>query len=422
MLENLKYQYSSMYVKDWRNISNAERIFTLQGLLGELDSVDDVSRRGALESITYVALGNFGHITATPDHVHQIKRNTKFLWNHGALGPVYQLLTHLINKKVPEDLYEFEENEEPLSQKSSENQDQELMNALTILYFMLETNRNDNIFAKDVDALEPPILQFTIKTIGRLRWGISGNLPLRNMFLLFWKIMLCLFGDSRQMDRTKRYMRKKYKLSEKVDHNAVSASPLDYHAFRQDIVQRYPAYVPPSSNLPKSFSNNRSMSQYIEVPRPSHAQPSNVTLPAPVAHIATPAPSPPASPAIASGQKVRKSVFMTNQSYPFLHPTENSVPQSIIEASELFSERVHTTPEMVQLWNERDKFMQQERGWVGSNENEGFGKELTHEEIVLKRIEKVYTDTIPQLHSFVVVVLKFMLASISFTSTEGQSK
>lgn len=371
-------------------------------------------RQGALSSLAYIALGNYGHISSTSDHVHHIKKNTRFLWKHDALRPLYQFLIRVINEKVPEQFF-LTESEPPQSL------DQELMDGLTIIYFMLESNRNDKKFAKDVDGLSPPILPFMIQAIGRLRWDVSGNLPLRNMFLVFWKLMLCLFGDAKQLERTKMYTRRKYGLSEDVNEDTVTASPLDYHAFRQDVVLRYPSYIPPSSTLPKSFENARSMSQYIEIPRPVHAQSSNNTLPVPVVHIATPAPSPPASPAIAAGQKVRKSVFMTNQSFPFIHPTEGSVPQSIMEASELFAARVHTTTEMVQLWEERDKFMQQERGWVVAKAEEESKQELTNDEVILQRIEKVYVDTVPQMNSFLLVILKFMLASISFTS-EGNSK
>lgn len=364
----------------------------MKGLLGELDSNDNSSRRSALASITYIALGGFGHITSTSDHVTQIKKNTIFLWKHGSLVPLYQLLVRNINEKVPEQLFRFEVSEITSSSSSNilESLDLELMNTLTILYFMLETNRNNLEFAQDLDELDPPLLQFLIQSIGRLRWGISGNLPLRNLFLFFWKAMLCLFGDSKQLAKTKSFLRRKYNLSEEVDDNAVTASPLDYHAFRQDIISRYPAYIPPSSCLPDFIENSRSMSHYIEIPRPVHAQSSNNALPVPVVHIATPAPSPPASPAIAAGQKVRKSVFMTNQSFPFIHPTTDTIPQSIIEASELFATRVHTTTEMVQLWEERYKFMTSERGWVNSGLESTSQGDKTHEEVILDRIERLY--------------------------------
>lgn len=382
---------SSLTLSEWRNTSEAEKVFTLKGLLGQLDNYDDDIRRNALSSITYIALGSFGYITSTADHVLQIKKNTKFLWKHGALIPLYRLLVKTMNEKVPEQLFSYDETRET-SSGGAESLDQELMNTLTSLYFILETNRSNPEFANDFDALDPPSLQFFIRAIGRLRWGISGNFPLRNLFLFFWKTMLCLFGDSKQLEKTRSYMRKKCNLPEEVDENAVTASPLDYHAFRQDIVSRYPAYMPPSSCIPSFIDNSRSMSHFIEIPRPVHTHASNNALPIPVVHIATPAPSPPASPAIAAGQKVRKSVFMTNQSFPFIHPTTDTIPHSIIEASELFANRVNTTPEIVQLWEERLRFMTSERGWINSAETEPRG-EKSHEEVILERIERLYVSS-----------------------------
>lgn len=405
-------------ILDWGKISNAERTYTCKGLLGQLDSEDGNARQPALASLAYIAMGNYGVISSVQDHIYRIKINTRFLWKNGSLGPIYKLLTRCINLKVPDTLFTFD---------ATEGLDDELSNCLTILYFMIETNRHDAQFAKDLDTLDPPILQFLIRAIGRLRWGVSGNLPLREMFLLFWKVMVGLFGDTAKLESVKKYMRRKYKLSENsADPNTVTASPLDYHAFRQDIMQRYPAYVPPPSKVPQGVDNVHSMSQYIEIPRPIHAQTQNTALPAPVVHIATPAPSPPATPAIVPGQRAKKSLFMTNTGFPFIHPTQGNetVPQSIIEASELFAARVQTEPEMVQLWAERDLFMRQERGWLMGEEEteeemEDTGDGDQDEETILRRIEKVYVDTIPQLNAFIVVILKFMLASISATSQEG---
>ena len=381
---------------DWGLSSKEEKELILQSHISQLESDDDALRRTSVACITYIALGNYGHILSTPDHVDQIKANTQYLLKQGALKPLYALLIKQINQKVPENLFSFNESLDDIPGYPHNllgSIDQELMNTLTIIYFILETNRNDPEFASEIDALDPPLLQFLITAIGRLRWGISGDLPLRNLFLFFWKALMCLFGDSSQMGKVQDFMRQKYNLPAEVDPNEVTASPLDYHAFRQDIISRYPAYIPPSSTLPDTFENTRSMAHYIEIPRPAHAQTSNNSLPVPTVHIATPAPSPPASPAIAAGQKVRKSVFMTNQSFPFIHPTDDSVPQSIIEASELFSTRVRTTPEMVQLWEERDRFMQQERGWVNGkrdSDQTNLPKEKRQEEIILDRIEKLY--------------------------------
>lgn len=425
LLYELRTQYVCSYRSDWRMMSTATKKQTLETWIENLGSDTELVRNCALSYIAYVALGSYETVTSTQDHINQIKINTKFLWRHGILPHLYKIIIKAVNSKVPKNLYdtEFDDYYFDMSREEKKAKEEALDNqlfiALTAMYFIVESNRDDLEFVKSLNQLEENILLFIIESISRLRWVIEGNLPLRPMLLLFWKCMLCLFGNDTTFKEMKSYMLKKFGLPEKADENLVMASPLDYHAFRQDIVSRYPSYVPPTSILPENFDNSRSMTHFIEVPRPIIAQTSNSTLPVPTVHIATPAPSPPASPAIAAGQKVRKSVFMTNQSFPFIHPTDENIPKSIIEASELFHSRLKTTPGMVQLWEEREKFMQQERGWIPVPKEKADFEESQKEEAILERIEKLYIASLPHLNSFVLVLLKFLLANISFTTPES---
>lgn len=111
-------------------------------------------------------------------------------------------------------------------------------------------------------------------------------------------------------------------------------------------------------------------------------------------HIATPAPSPPPTPALGPGGKsIKKQNYQTNQMFPFLYPPleESSnnlggkgttalqdalagrkwegsdVPASILEAATLFSSRMRATRAMRQLWQERIRFMKHERGIASGN-------------------------------------------------------
>lgn len=377
---------------DWSDCTEEQKRDIIKSHSAQLSSEDKASRSVAVSCIAYIAMGNYGSIESTEAHVHRIKENTLFLWENGIIPPLYLFVQKLIDRKVPENLFDFSNSfSDSADFNTQRTLDQELMNALTIFYFIIEANRHNSEFAKYLDTLNPSILEYLMKAIGRLRWGINGNLPLRNLFQLYWKLVLTLFGGSDKRKKTQSYMLKKYNLPTDTNPDEVTASPLDYHAFRQDIISRYPSYIPPSSTLPTNFENIHSVSHYIEIPRPAHAQTSNKSLPAPTVHIATPAPSPSSSPAITAGQKVKKSVFMTNQSFPFIHPTDDTVPQSIIEASELFSERVRTTPAMFQLWDERDRFMKQERGWDRETEDKSSDLDSNcPESVILKRVEKLY--------------------------------
>jgi hypothetical protein len=111
---------------------------------------------------------------------------------------------------------------------------------------------------------------------------------------------------------------------------------------------------------------------------------------------------------------------MTNQSFPFLYPSMDTIPQSIVEAGELFASRIKTTPGMMQLWDEREKFMQFERGWVPvSNDKinkEDSEEDRAQEQLILDQIEKFYAGSYEQLNSCVLLFLKLMLEAVSFAA------
>ena len=83
-----------------------------------------------------------------------------------------------------------------------------------------------------------------------------------------------------------------------------------------------------------------------------------------------------------------------------------SVPESILEAGELFQRRVRMTLAMRQLWKERDEFLRHERGWAGGlglggeqelkqkmrgvDRFENPRSELSMEERRLRMVEDVY--------------------------------
>lgn len=201
----------------------------------------------------------------------------------------------------------------------------------------------------------------------------------------------------------------------------ITASPLDYHLFRQEITSKYPAYVPPAPLLPLELDNNS-----ILPPLPNHPArttasngiltPANPTsgagsiLHQPV-HIATPAPSPPPSPPV-GGKAGKKQNYQTNQNFPFMYPpldsTSNSaggkgtaglqeilvgrkwegsdIPASILEAGELFAKRTRMTRAMRQLWDERERFLKFERGWDGENVDDEI-EDLDLEEIAAEKLK-----------------------------------
>ena len=232
----------------------------------------------------------------------------------------------------------------------------------------------------------------------------SSSSDVYKVLLLYWKSVLLLFGGTEELKKSKVDLRDE---SDPVDEDSgegfITASPLDYHLFRQEITSKYPAYNPPPPLVPLELENNS-----ILPPLPNHPSRSasldglyigagnngngvgQSILNQPV-HIATPAPSPPPSPAGPGGKGGKKQNYQTNQNFPFLYPpldeTSNSIggkgsavlqselaktkwegsdiPASISEAGQLFANRMRMTRSLRQLWDEREKFMKFERGWCG---------------------------------------------------------
>ena len=269
-------------------------------------------------------------------------------------------------------------------------------------------------------SLEPDLATYMLTASAKLRWQEGNIIPIPQVclklapnldiianflktLLLLWKSILLIFGGTDKIQETKEALKETSENDKTKD--IITASPLDYHVFRQEITSKYPAYVPPQSAIPLDADNTS-----ILPPLPNHPtrnNGSNGILPAPPGtqsggasilhqpvHIATPAPSPPPSPAV-GGKGGKKQNYQTNQNFPFMYPpldaTSNSaggkggaglqdilvgrrwegsdVPASILEAGELFSKRVRMTRATRQLWEERERFLKFERGWDPSDDD-----------------------------------------------------
>lgn len=239
------------------------------------------------------------------------------------------------------------------------------------------------------------------------------------IFLLFWKSILLVFGGTAEVDSIKRATDELTKFNGGAT-KPITASPLDYHIFRQEITSKYPAYTPPQPLLPLEPDNNSILPPLPN--RPSRSNGANGIIPPPMnvnssgasilhqpVHIATPAPSPPPSPPI-GGKAGKKQNYQTNQNFPFMYPpldsTSNSaggkgaaglqellvgrkwegsdIPKSILEAGELFANRMRMTRAMRQLWDEREKFLKFERGW--DDESDDDIEEIDLEKIMEKKL------------------------------------
>jgi hypothetical protein len=215
--------------------------------------------------------------------------------------------------------------------------------------------------------------------------------------LLLWKSTLLIFGGTRELIEAKQVL---HAHPDGDSDKILTASPLDYHIFRQEITSKYPAYNPPPPLLPLEPNNSTVLPPLPSHPSRSESQDglypgSNMTNGAgksifhqPV-HISTPAPSPPPSPAGPGGKGGKKQNYQTNQNFPFLYPPLDSdssdiggkgnakaqdglvgkrwsgsdIPASIVEAGQLFASRMRMSRSLRQLWEVREEYIKFERGW-----------------------------------------------------------
>lgn len=430
---------SSDKALQWQDVSVEDRESFMIGAIEALQSPEISSRVKGLECLSYVALGVWGdtagvekddqvsHLTAA-DNKWMDSSNTKpkvqLEWIINGtrmlceLDAVQRLLDVLIK------LWESEQDVE-MSEDGSPSQDEKLASwrflrqievnqTLTALYLIIETGRwqrskgNDGSMREAVASLGPSILTVLTKMIAKLRWEETSYIPLPRIVLLFWKTILLVFGNMKELDESKVALRQDTDISENEhDPSFITTSPLDYHLFRQEITSKYPAYCPPPPLVPIEEENNS-----ILPPLPNHpsrqASQENLRMAAgatangagrsifhqPV-HIATPAPSPPPSPAGPGGKGGKKQNYQTNQNFPFLYPpldgTSNTVggkgnaelqdqlvgkrwegsdiPASILEAGQLFASRMRMSRSIRQLWDVREKFIKYERGWNRSKDD-----------------------------------------------------
>ena len=285
----------------------------------------------------------------------------------------------------------------------------ELDNVTNVMYLIVEGIRNDRQHFPSAEAklleLRPGIVDYFLTTTSRLRWDEANELPQTRIFLLFWKSALLVFGGTDEIVKVKKAT-DEMAYTQYEGGKIITASPLDYHIFRQEITSKYPAYTPPQPLLPLEPDNNSILPPLPN--RPSRANGANGIIPPPMnvnssgasilhqpVHIATPAPSPPPSPPV-GGKAGKKQNYQTNQNFPFMYPpldsTSNSaggkgqaglqeilvgrkwegsdIPKSILEAGALFAERMRMTRAIRQLWDERERFLKFERGWEDESEDE----------------------------------------------------
>ncbi|KAH8652386.1 hypothetical protein BX600DRAFT_441263 [Xylariales sp. PMI_506] len=398
----------------WEDAEAPTRSTFLLRELAHFGHAEDAVRTAAVSSIVYIVCGRWAdtaHVSpfedrsklrtvATAGQLEAIRSGVKLLAEVGGLPAVWTALQISLDGTWVSD-----SSRQP--QESTPEAQDELMNLMTIMYLTIQEALSDDegtvLVREKLLELNPSIATFMLSTVARIRWLETPPIFTTQILLLLWKSILVGFGGTTEIEATKKALQEA--LVDGKEKDIITASPLDYHTFRQEISSKYPAYVPPQLPLPLEADDTS-----LLPPLPNHPtrnNGSNGILPAPPnaqsggssilhqpVHIATPAPSPPPSPGV-GGKGGKKQNYQTNQNFPFMYPpldaTSNSaggkglaglqdllvgrrwegsdIPASILEAGELFSTRVRMTRATRQLWEERERFLKYERGYDGSEDD-----------------------------------------------------
>lgn len=342
----------------------------------------------SLDSLVYYVLGEFTTGVSKEKQLGRIRRNCSSIVDTYLLEPILSSLVKALKDTIAR---------KPLSTDH-------LLKLLTVTYFIVcnELTRNPSTSILNVFSRHDLLSELVVYTE---EWKLSpsNSFRIRNVILLIWKLVLLEFGDSKRLDKVKSYLNRKHDIKDKNSgdsSNRLTCSPLEYYAFREDLLDKYPAFSKQEKAIPQDLresppkngviadethqkfmaaSSTGSLSNLLEMPRTNKAHSVLGQLPINTLHIATPVPSPPSTPSdfMAGGEKVRK-LYHVNQSMPFIYPNgaEEILPEAIKEANELFVNSVYESYSVKRLWLERKKYMAQERGNRDQYEAESSDEEI----------------------------------------------
>lgn len=425
-----------------------------QRLLKECIADLQLENTESLRLVLYFSFGKYKDCKEEVGQLHNIKRNNKVLFKMGIIKKLTDIITKFIDDRINLDTMC---EESPALPKDVEAN---YFTVLTLFYFIinviLQDENKESMRSLRHMLKESDVISKFIEFMEHWKWKHNRSYRTRYQIMIVWKLILIEMGDSSHISNVNEFLIDlhgiKNKKGKDLPDNKLTCSPLDYFTFREDLMDRFPLYkeggdLPnkdvfqfgtlketldeETSSIDDDYqyfmamnSHSNSLSNLIENPRPNRSHTILSQLPAQTVHIATPVPSPPSTPSdyMSGGEKIRK-LYQINQGMPFIYPKadEVEVPHAIKEASEILKTSVYESYSNKQLWNERQKFMIQERGYINEYEentsyqfNEFEYSEDLYEKYPdkideiesLLRVESFYKTNLVRLHSMVQIFIE----------------
>ncbi|KAH8550495.1 hypothetical protein BGW37DRAFT_66525 [Umbelopsis sp. PMI_123] len=423
----------------WNNLSLKAKKSYIQQLLNDLEQNSAKARLHAGKQLLYIAQGNFGDVDSfdysgndVEQHLDRIKENNSLLQQSGALPIVYSALRKAC--------------EEHNSQNGPGNMQEindEIEIFLTILFMLIETLRHDQSLSSDLDNLDPHLIVFLFGLISQLREKNLKMFPVKKLLLVVWKSMLVSFGGREEVERTRDTIRRYFSLPEvRLQDMQTRSTPLDLHAFSQEIVQKYPTYTLPA------FPGHVGRPELI---KPSPAIQSILSAnhgpsPNPPGLITTAKTQGNASKPGTSAQQAKRVNNGNQNGYrePLVLPFSSwdmDVPRSIKEAGEMYTEHMYVSLATLQVLRERERGIKM---WPIQDDENGYEFIVRANQDIkslqkwgdhpiswddmndafrrLNMVESLYKAIVPNLQNIIIVLLKLLLATVTpYNSSNANS-
>lgn len=454
----LVYEYSDLAslqqeLAEWFTFSDLKVLglteLTSTGIeqVGSIRDMDLTMENVHLDALTYYVLGQYASTSSTEAQLRAISSNCRNVVSTGLHRDAFSLLVKCFDHCI-----KAGELNSPVSSVFSSN----YFKILTVVYTIVSVALDSNL---DISGalFDHNLLLESVRFIDKWNQFASPTLRIRNVLLLFWKLILVEFGSHSHLEKVDKFLVAKHNIKNKdrknLTNSSLTCSPLDYYTFRENLMDKYPMYssensgiAAPTTNSDTSTTENvfedpsrpallkressfmavntysNSLSNLLEMPRTNKSHTILSQLPIQTVHIATPVPSPPTTPSdfMSGGEKIRKQ-YHVNQGVPFVYPvgSQQEVPEAVREALDLLENAVYESYSIKRMWDERQRFMAQERGNidqysedllpdVDQNILESSDSSFQYEIRSLRRIEKFYGSALVHFHGLVAVLLGVM--------------
>ncbi|KAK6461631.1 factor arrest protein 11 [Scheffersomyces coipomensis] len=408
------------------------------GKLWEADSsITKVS-----QVLIYYSLGEYENKSYVQDQLNSILENNTNLLKLKVYIPLISLLQQFFKHRITTD------KSSSILKPITPIVEQSYFQTLTLIYVMVQSaiNLPDSPEIEEFRQwlAKTDLLSSLIEFIEHWKWKPNTSYRIRYLIFLSWKLILFEMGDSTQLKKCDEFLIKsndiKNKKGKDLPETRLTCSPLDYFAFREDLLDKYPLYndtklkvfdfsefhknldnsedesdtvsVSSSTSLDDRYKYFMAMNTYsnsltnlVERPKTNKSHTVLSQLPAQTLHIATPVPSPvlETSDYMSGGEKIRRS-YQVNQAMPFIYPNLSSlvdtssdnveVPYAIKEADEILKNSVYESYSLKRLWDERQKFMKQERGYLSEYDKDKTEKQQQKPKTDSIDIDDVNDDTV----------------------------